>query len=117
MVGISMLIAPITVAGVVLSHPASKTTPSQGRLRKSSSTSIAKKFRYSIVVGLTMTSPRLIAGSSKGKPPANKTPRLTASARSRKCAWHGDKSLHVFNIATIGRSIKSSRLKPCCCIR
>ena len=66
MVGMSMLMAPITVPGVVLSQPASNTTPSQGRLRKSSSTSIARKLRYSMVVGLTMTSPRLMAGNSTG---------------------------------------------------
>ena len=65
-VGMSMLTAPISVPGVVLSQPASSTTPSQGRLRSSSSTSIAKKLRYSMVVGLTITSPRLMAGSSTG---------------------------------------------------
>ena len=29
------------------------------------------------------------AGISTGKPPACQTPRFTASARSRRCAWHG----------------------------
>ena len=37
--------APIKVPGVVLSQPAKITTPSQGRLRNSSSTSMARKLR------------------------------------------------------------------------
>ena len=116
-VGMPMLVAPITVPGVVLSQPARITTPSHGRLRSSSSTSIAKKLRYSMLVGLTITSPRLIAGSSTGKAPASKMPRLTASARSRRCEWQGDRSLHVLSTATTGRSITSSRRMPCCCMR
>ena len=46
-----MLIAPITSAGVVLSHPPISTHPSAGYERSSSSVSIASRLRYSIVVG------------------------------------------------------------------
>jgi hypothetical protein len=109
--------APITVPGVVLSQPASSTTPSTGSERSSSSTSMARKLRYSMVVGLTITSPRLMAGSSKGMPPASSTPRLMASARSRRCAWQGDRSLQVLMMATIGRSSTSSRRSPICWMR
>jgi hypothetical protein len=112
-----MLMAPITVPGVVLSQPASSTTPSTGSERSSSSTSMARKLRYSMVVGLTITSPRLMAGSSKGMPPASSTPRLMASARSRRCAWQGDRSLQVLMMATIGRSSTSSRRSPICWMR
>ncbi len=116
-VGSPMLIAPITVPGVVLSQPASSTTPSIGSERSVSSTSIARKLRYSMVVGLTITSPRLIAGSSNGMPPAIRMPRLTASARSRRCAWQGDRSLQVLMTAMHGRSSTSSRRRPICCTR
>ena len=44
-VGSPMLSAPITVPGVVLSQPASSTTPSTGCERSSSSTSIASRLR------------------------------------------------------------------------
>jgi hypothetical protein len=44
-VGRPMLSAPITVPGVVLSQPASSTTPSTGCERSSSSTSIASRLR------------------------------------------------------------------------
>ena len=44
-VGTPMLIAPITVPGVVLSQPASNTTPSTGCDRSNSSTSIANRLR------------------------------------------------------------------------
>ena len=115
--GMPMLMAPITVPGVVLSQPPISTTPSQGRLRSSSSTSIAKKLRYSMVVGLTMTSPKLMAGNSTGYPPAIRMPFLTDSARSRRWAWQGDRSLQVLMMATMGLSITSSRRAPCCCMR
>ena len=50
-----------------------------------------------------------IAGTSSGKPPAWKTPRLTSSARSRSSVWHGLMSLQVFTIAITGLPAKSSR--------
>jgi len=43
-----------------------------------------------------------IAGISNGKPPDCSTPRLTSSARWRKCEWHALMSLHVLMIAMIG---------------
>src|SRR3954447_18150982 len=42
------------------------------------------------------------AGTSNGNPPACQTPRLTSSARSRRCVWHGLISLHVFTTAITG---------------
>ena len=43
--GTSALIAPISIAGVVLSHPASSTTPSSGFARTDSSTSMLIRLR------------------------------------------------------------------------
>src|SRR5580658_3166415 len=57
------------------------------------------------------------AGISTGNPPACHTPRFTASARSRKCAWHGLISLHVLIMAMTGRPVKSSWRNPDCFIR
>src|SRR5579863_2252363 len=54
------------------------------------------------------------AGISTGKPPACQTPRLTDSARSRRCRWQGLISLHVLTIAITGRPVKSSRRWPNC---
>jgi hypothetical protein len=45
-----------------------------------SSTSIAIRLRNSIVVGFISTSPSEIVGNSSGNPPADSTPRFTASA-------------------------------------
>ena len=81
-----MLIAPMIRPGVVLSQPPISTAPSSGWLRSSSSVSMARKLRYIIVVGLTKVSDSEIAGSSIGKPPLCSTPRLTFSARDRRCA-------------------------------
>jgi hypothetical protein len=72
--------APISIAGVVLSHPESSTAASSGYARRHSSTSIAIRLRKSIVVGFISTSPSEMVGNSTGKPPALHTPRLTASA-------------------------------------
>ncbi len=94
--------APISRPGVVLSQPPISTAPSTGCERSSSSHSIARKLRYSIVVGLTIDSLRLMAGSSSGKPPACSTPRLTSSTRVLKCAWHWLASLQVLTIAITG---------------
>ncbi len=44
-VGRSMLMAPISIAGVVLSQPPSSTAPSMGYERSSSSVSIASRLR------------------------------------------------------------------------
>ena len=103
MVGRSHDAAPISSAGVVLSQPISSTTPSNGLARIDSSTSIDVWLRKSIVVGRISVSPRLITGNSIGKPPSSHTPRLTWSARSRKCALHGVASDHVLQMPITGR--------------
>ena len=82
--GTSALAAPISMAGVVLSQPDSSTTPSKGRLRMHSSTSIDMRFRNSIVVGFIRGSESEITGNSSGNPPARQTPRLTCSATVRR---------------------------------
>ena len=71
MVGRSALEAPISRLGVVLSQPISSTTPSIGLPRMLSSTSMLARLRYSIAVGRSSVSPRLITGNSSGKPPAS----------------------------------------------
>ena len=103
-----MLIAPMTRPGVVLSQPPISTAPSSGWLRSSSSVSMARKLRYIMVVGLTKVSDSEIAGSSIGKPPACSTPRLTFSARERRCAWHGLISLQVLMMPITGLPCQSS---------
>ena len=85
MAGRSTDAAPITMAGVVLSHPANNTTPSIGLPRIDSSTSIAIKFRSNIEVGWIWVSPSDITGNSSGTPPDSHTPRLTCSTNSSRC--------------------------------
>ena len=102
--GISAEMAPISRAGTVLSQPPIKTAASIGWHRKTSSVSMASRFRYSMVVGFISISPKLITGISTGKPPACKIPRFTSSARCGKCEWQVLRSLQVFNNATIGLS-------------
>ncbi len=70
-VGTSQLAAPISREGVVLSHPASSTTPSMGLARIASSTSIDARLRNSMAVGRRLDSPQLKTGNSSGKPPAS----------------------------------------------
>ena len=53
MLGRSMLVAPSSSPGVVLSHPPISTAPSIGWERSSSSVSIASMFRYIMLVGFT----------------------------------------------------------------
>ena len=115
--GRSMLMAPIKRPGVVLSQPPINTTPSIGCERSSSSHSIARKLRYIMVLGLTITSPSESAGISIGCPPAATMPRLTDSARSRRCAWQGEMSLQVLMMPSTGLPMKSSRRSPVCCRR
>ena len=83
-VGKSTLAAPMSCAGVVLSQPLRRTTPSIGFARMDSSTSMLMRLRKSIVVGRMYVSPSEIVGNSSGQPPASQTPRLTASASVRK---------------------------------
>ncbi|MNU95702.1 hypothetical protein D3C71_857240 [compost metagenome] len=78
------LMAPMMRPGVVLSQPPMSTAPSTGWLRSSSSVSMARKLRYSMVVGFTKDSDTEMAGSSTGKPPAWNTPRFTSSTRCLK---------------------------------
>ncbi len=80
MVGNPTLAAPITVDGVVLSQPVSKTTPSIGLPRILSSVSMLARLRNNMAVGFRSVSPRLITGNSRGKPPASSTPFFTDSA-------------------------------------
>jgi hypothetical protein len=78
------------------------TQPSAGYERSSSSVSIARKLRYIMVEGFWNGSASAIAGISIGNPPACHTPRLTSSARVRKCAWQGLMSLQVLMMAITG---------------
>ena len=107
-VGRSMLVAPSSRPGVVLSQPPISTAPSIGWLRSSSSVSIASMLRYIIVVGLTKLSLTDSAGSSTGKPPAISTPRFTSSTRLLKCEWQGCRSDQVLTIAIMGLPVHSS---------
>jgi hypothetical protein len=108
MVGRSQEAAPISSAGVVLSHPISSTTPSIGLPRIDSSTSMLARLRKSMAVGRNRTSPNDSTGNSSGKPPASHTPRFTHSAISRKCALHGVSSDHVLQIPITGRPLNMS---------
>ena len=83
--GIFELAAPISCAGKVLSHPPIKTAASIGCALIISSVSMLMRFRYIIDVGLRNVSPNEIVGNTIGRPPAIKTPRLTASINSGIC--------------------------------
>ncbi|SAL07960.1 hypothetical protein AWB81_08454 [Caballeronia arationis] len=100
--------APISSAGVVLSQPTSRITPSIGLPRIDSSTSIEARLRNSIAVGRRFDSPSDMTGNSSGKPPASCTPFFTYSASSRKCALHGVSSDHVLQMPITGRPSNSS---------
>src|ERR1041385_8027238 len=112
MVGKSQDAAPINREGVVLSHPISNTTPSSGLPRIDSSTSMLARFRNSIAVGRSKTSPSDITGNSSGNPPASHTPFFTQSAISRKCALHGVSSDHVLQIPITGLPLNKSCGQP-----
>ena len=71
MVGRSQLAAPISSAGVVLSQPTSRITPSIGLPRIDSSTSMLARLRNSMAVGRRLDSPSDMTGNSRGKPPAS----------------------------------------------
>src|SRR5262245_8269419 len=103
MAGTSQLAAPITSAGVVLSQPVRRTTPSSGLARIDSSTSIDARLRNSIAVGRRLVSPSDITGNSRGRPPASYTPRFTCSAILRKCALQGVSSENVLQMPITGR--------------
>ena len=61
-----------------------------------------------MVEGFTNGSASDIAGSSIGKPPACSTPRLTFSARARRCAWQALISLQVLMMPMTGLPAQSS---------
>ncbi len=63
---------------------------------------MASRFRYIIGVGLQYVSDKVDTPNSTGKPPACHTPRLTCSARSRRCMWHGFSSDQVLRMAMTG---------------
>src|SRR5215469_14021638 len=75
------------------------------------------RLRYIIGVGLQYVSDRVDAPNSTGKPPACHTPRLTCSARSRRCIWHGFSSDQVLMIAMIGLPACPASSTPICRIR
>ena len=108
----SALAAPMSCAGVVLSHPHSSTTPSSGLARIDSSTSIAIRLRNSMVVGRMNISPREMVGNSRGTPPAAHTPRFTASATSRRPRLQLFSSLQELQMPMTGLPWKTSALKP-----
>src|SRR5581483_1694048 len=106
--GISQLAAPISRAGVVLSQPTSRMTPSMGLPRIDSSTSMLTRLRKSMAVGRRLDSPSDITGNSSGKPPASSTPRFTRSAICRKWALQGVNSDQVLQMPMTGRPSKES---------
>ncbi len=112
MLGRSQLDAPMSSEGVVLSHPAIKTTPSIGLPRIASSTSMDARLRKSIAVGRRLDSPHEKTGNSSGTPPASSTPRFTCSTSSRKCALQGVNSEKVLQMPMTGRPSNASSGKP-----
>lgn len=104
--------APIRYAGVVLSQPASSTTPSSGFERSVSSRSIAMRLRSSIAVGRTSGSPAEVVGNSNGTPPACQMPRLTCSASARRWMLQLVSSLQELAMPMIGRPRNESSGRP-----
>jgi hypothetical protein len=85
--GTLALAAPISCAGTVLSQPPISTTASIGCARIISSVSIDIRLRRYMLVGWAKLSCSEIVGNSTGSPPANITPRFTASSRSGTLPW------------------------------
>ena len=104
--------APMIIAGVVLSHPESRTTPSIGLPRIDSSTSIAIRLRSSMAVGWICVSPSDVTGNSNGTPPASHTPRLTNSASAPRCWLHGVSSDAELQMPISGLPLKTSSGRP-----
>src|SRR5262249_39081869 len=77
-----------------------------------SSTSIAIRLRYSIVVGFISDSPRDITGNSTGNPPACSTPRLTDSASPRRWMVQVTSSYNGCKIPVTGRPRNVSSVTP-----
>jgi len=74
-------------AGTVLSQPPTSTTASMGWAVIISSTSMDMRLRNFMLVGERKGSPSEMVGKSIGSPPADNTPRLSASISSGKCRW------------------------------
>ncbi len=104
--------AAISRAGIVLSQPPSRTTPSTGLARSISSAAIAARFRHSIAVGRTWVSPIDITGRSRAIPPAWCTPSRTAPATSSRWELHGVRSEAVLAMARWGRPENASAGRP-----
>jgi hypothetical protein len=73
---------------------------------------MAIRLRNSMVVGFMRTSPSEIVGNSSGKPPAERTPRFTASATWRRCALQLVSSDQELAIPITGRPSNMTSLKP-----
>src|SRR6267142_5386699 len=77
-----------------------------------SSTSMAMRFLNSIVVGFMRISPSEMVGNSSGKPPAESTPRLTASATWRRCELQLVSSDQELAMPMTGRPSNITSLQP-----
>jgi hypothetical protein len=73
---------------------------------------MASRFRYIIGVGFWNVSLSVATGISTGNPPASSTPRLTCSARCRRCIWQGFSSDQVFRMRISGLPRCSSASTP-----
>ena len=95
--------APISRAGMVLSHPPSSTTPSIGLARIISSVAIAAMFRHSIAVGRTQRFAQRHHRQLQRNPARLPHPRLRrCSATSVRCGLHGARSDAVLAMAICG---------------
>ncbi len=97
---------------MVLSQPPSRTIPSIGLARNSSSAVIAARLRQSMAVGRTWVSPSDMIGISSGTPPASQIPLATLRAMSPRWRLHGTRSDAVLAIAMCGRPSKASSGRP-----
>ncbi len=104
--------AAISSAGIVLSQPPSRTTPSTGLARSTSSVAIAARLRQSIAVGRIRVSPRENTGRSSGTPPASQTPAATAAETWSRCRLQGVRSEAVLAMAIWGRPSNASAGSP-----
>ena len=106
----------MTVPGIVLSQPERATTASSAWPMTASSMESAMTSRETRdaripSVPIEMPSEIAIVPNSKGVPPASRTPALTSSARARRDALQGPRSVQEWTTATSGRAI-SSGVRP-----
>ena len=105
--------AAINAAGVVLSQPVVRTTPSKGYPYNTSTNERYAKFLSNAAVGLLPVSCIGWVGNSIGIPPASLIPFLICFESSKKCLLHGTKSLPDWAIPIIGfPDWSSSFFKP-----